>query len=155
MCHLLFELCTSVLQSICPLLKVSQLPVSLQNVLDVLVHDADDLVDLGLLLGHLPGGLDLADLCGPRDWLAIWPQGPGEVRVEEEMEEEEEVGETRSAGWLWKSSHLAGWSLPPLPPAAGADILPAQVLLPGWNHHHPQTYHHTSTPSFDRFPHYG
>ena len=35
--------------------------------------------NLGLLLGHLPRGLDLADLRGPRDRFAIRSEGPGRL----------------------------------------------------------------------------
>ena len=41
------------------------------HVVDVLVHHPDDLVDLRLLLGHLPGGLDLPHLLRPGDGLAV------------------------------------------------------------------------------------
>ena len=74
---LLLELSTAVLEGISPLLQVPQLPVPLQDILHVGVHDPDDLLDLGLLLGHLPGCLDLPDLCRARDGLAIRSQGPG------------------------------------------------------------------------------
>merc|ERR1719203_697127 len=73
---LLLKLSAAVLKGISSLLQVSQLPVPLQDVLHVGVHDPDDLLDLGLLLGHLPGGLDLSDLSRSRDWLPVRTQGP-------------------------------------------------------------------------------
>ena len=78
---LLFKLCTSILQSISSLLKVPELPVPLQHVLHVRVHDPDHLVHLRLLLGHLPGRLDLTDLGGPWYRLPIGTQGPGTVLI--------------------------------------------------------------------------
>ena len=59
------------------LLQVSQLPVPLQDVLHIGVHDPDDLLHLGLLLGHLPGRLDLSDLSRAGDGFAIRTQWPG------------------------------------------------------------------------------
>ena len=78
---LLFKLCTSILQGISSLLKVPELPVPLQHVLHVRVHDPDHLVHLRLLLGHLPGRLDLTDLGGPWYRLPIGTQGPGTVLI--------------------------------------------------------------------------
>ena len=80
---LFFKLGASILQSISSFLQVAKLPVPLQHVLHVLVHDPDDLVHLGLLLGHLPGRLDLTDLGGPWYRLPIWTQGPGMVVIDE------------------------------------------------------------------------
>ena len=74
---LLLKLSTAILKSIRSLLKVPKLPVPLQNILHVGVHDPNDLLDLGLLLGHLPGGLDLSDLSWSGDGLAIRTQWPG------------------------------------------------------------------------------
>ena len=74
--HLFLELRTTILQRVCALLQVAELTVALQHVLHVLMHDADHLVDLGLLLRHLPGGLDLADLGRAGDGLPVGAQRP-------------------------------------------------------------------------------
>ena len=73
---LLLKLSTPILQSISSLLQVSQLPVPLQHILHVLVHDPDHLVHLGLLLGHPPLGHHLLHLLGPGQGLAVRPKGP-------------------------------------------------------------------------------
>ena len=57
------------------ILVSAQVTKMVLHILDVFVHDADDLLDLGLLLGHLPCSLDLPHLLGSWDGLAVGAKG--------------------------------------------------------------------------------
>ena len=72
---LLLKLRGTVLQSISPLIQLRELLVTLQDFFNIVFHDADHLVYLGLLLSHASLGHDLLHLLRSGKRLAIWAEG--------------------------------------------------------------------------------
>ena len=72
----LLELAGAVLQGIRLLVQLVELLVALQHLLHVVAHDADDLVDLGLLLGHPFLGHDLLHLGGAGERFTVRAERP-------------------------------------------------------------------------------
>lgn len=71
---LLFKLGSTILQGVRSFVQLAQLCVSVKDLLDVVAHDANNLVHLGLLLGHASLGHDLLHLLGSRQGLAVWAE---------------------------------------------------------------------------------
>ncbi len=74
--RLLLELRRAILERVRPLVQLRQLGVPLKDLLHVVLHDADNLVDLGLLLCHPPLRHHLLHLLGSGQRFAIGTQGP-------------------------------------------------------------------------------
>ena len=72
---LLFELRCPVLEGVSSLVQLGQLRVPLEDLLHVALHDAHDLVNLGLLLSHPPLRHDLLHLLRSGQGAAVRPDG--------------------------------------------------------------------------------
>ena len=72
---LLLKLRGTILQSISPLIQLRELLVTLQDFFNIVFHDADHLIYLGLLLSHASLGHNLLHLLRPGKWLAVGPEG--------------------------------------------------------------------------------
>jgi hypothetical protein len=71
---LLLKLRGPVLQRVRPLIQLGQLVVPVENLLNIILHDAHDLVDLRLLLGHASLCHDLLHLLGSGKRFAVGAQ---------------------------------------------------------------------------------